>query len=80
MRLQAEREIDAAPSEGFLTVTEYEPDRLFAATTAFGPFRLHQRVTCAPGAHGGTRLTLTIDTRARGSLRPFFPSCGDVFS
>jgi uncharacterized protein YndB with AHSA1/START domain len=60
-------------TEGRLTVTDYEPDQRFAATTEFGPFRLRQRVTCAPTADGGTRLTLAIETRARGPFRVLLP-------
>jgi hypothetical protein len=60
-------------AEGSLTVTEYEPDEHFAATTEFGPFRLQQRVTCASATQGGTHLTLAIDTQARGPLRVLLP-------
>ena len=59
--------------EGSLTVIEYEPDAHFAAATEFGPLRLQQRVTCAATTHGGTHLTLTIDTQARGPLGVLLP-------
>ncbi len=59
--------------EGAVTVTEYRPDRDFAAVAEFGPFRLRQQVLCSPGATGGTRLTLVIDTQARGPLRLVLP-------
>ncbi len=60
-------------SEGVLTVTEYEPDRLFAAVSRFGPFALHQHALCEPLAGGGTRILLTIDTRAAGPMRLLLP-------
>ena len=59
--------------EGTLEVTEYEPDRLFAAVSRFGPFTLYQRATCEPLASGRTRLHLRIDTQARGPLRLLLP-------
>ena len=59
--------------EGTMMVTEYEPDRVFAAVSRFGPFVLHQRAVCDPAPGDGTRLQLTIDTRARGPLRVLLP-------
>jgi hypothetical protein len=59
--------------EGTLTVTEYMPDRDFAAAMEFGPFRLDQQAHCSPAPTGGTRLTLVIDTRATGLLRLLLP-------
>ncbi len=60
-------------TEGVVTVTEYRPDSHFAAVVEFGPFRLDQQTRCAPGATGGTHLTLVIDTRATGPLRLLLP-------
>ncbi len=60
-------------SEGVITVTEYEPDRLFAATSRFGPFTLDQRAVCEPISEDRTRLRLTIDTRASGVMRMALP-------
>ena len=60
-------------TEGVVTVTRFEPDRAFAAVVQFGPFRLEQQAICSPTATGGTRLTLVIDTRARGPLRLLLP-------
>ncbi len=60
-------------TEGSVTVTEYRPDRSFAADVEFGPFRLAQRALCSPAPRGGTRLTLEIDTRARGPIRVLLP-------
>jgi hypothetical protein len=59
--------------EGVLTVTEYEPERLFAAVSRFGPFVLHQRAVCQPLPAGGTSIELTIDTRAAGPMRLLLP-------
>ena len=59
--------------EGTMMVTEYEPDRVFAAVSRFGPFELHQRAVCDPAPGDGTRLQLTINTRARGPLRLLLP-------
>ncbi len=59
--------------EGLLTVTEYEPDRLFAAVSRFGPFVLHQHALCEPLPGGGTSIVLTIDTRATGPMRLLLP-------
>jgi hypothetical protein len=59
--------------EGSLTVTEYAPDRDFAAVTRFGPFQLVQQARFTPAPNGGTHLTLVIDTHARGPLRPLLP-------
>jgi hypothetical protein len=55
--------------EGTLEVTEYEPERLFAAVSRFGPLTLHQQATCEPLGSGRTRLHLRIDTDARGPLK-----------
>jgi hypothetical protein len=60
-------------SEGVITVTEYEPDRSFAATARFGSFELDQRLVCDPVAQDRTRLLLTIDTRASGVIRIVLP-------
>lgn len=60
-------------TEGVVTVTEYEPDRNFATVVEFGPFRLDQRVRCSATPNGGTHLTLTIDTRAKGPVRLVLP-------
>jgi hypothetical protein len=60
-------------TEGVLTVTEYEPDRLFAAVSRFGPFVLHQRAVFEPLPSGFTRLVLTIDNRATGAMRLLLP-------
>ena len=59
--------------EGTLTVTEYTPDRDFAAVMEFGPFRLDQQARCSAASNGGTHLTLVIDTRAKGPLRLLLP-------
>ena len=59
--------------EGTLTVTDYTPDRDFAAVMEFGAFRLDQRAHCSPASNGGARLTLVIDTRAKGLLRLLLP-------
>jgi hypothetical protein len=59
--------------EGVLTVTEYEPDRLFAAVSRFGPFVLHQHAFCEPLPGGGTSILLTIHTRAAGPMRLLLP-------
>ncbi len=59
--------------EGLVTVTEYEPDRDFAAVVEFGPFRLDQAMHCLPASNGGTHLTLVIDTHANGPLRLLLP-------
>jgi len=50
-----------------------KPDRVFAAVSRFGPFELHQRAVCDPAPGDGTRLQLTINTRARGPLRLLLP-------
>ena len=60
-------------TEGIVTVTRFEPDRAFAAVVEFGPFRLDQHAICSPTTNGGTRLTLVIDTRAKGPLRLLLP-------
>lgn len=60
-------------SEGVLTVTEYEPDRLFGAVSQFGPFELRQRAVCEPLPGEATRLVLTIDTRAAGAMGLLLP-------
>jgi hypothetical protein len=60
-------------SEGIITVTEYEPDRHFAATSRFGPFELRQDVVCEPVGQHRTRLRLAIDTRASGVMRLMLP-------
>src|SRR5919112_5787103 len=60
-------------TEGALTVTDYEPDRLFVAVSRFGPFELHQRAVCEPLPSGVTRLVLTIDTTATGAMRLLLP-------
>ncbi len=59
--------------EGTVQVTEYEPDRTFAAVSRFGPFTLHQYASCEPLGSGSTRLHLRIDTDARGPLRLMLP-------
>ena len=59
--------------EGTLEVTDYEPDRLFAAVTRFGPFTLRQQATCQPMGSGQTRLDLRIDTDARGPVKLLLP-------
>ena len=60
--------------EGTATVTAYDPDRLAAFDVRFGPFELRQRAECFPEQHGrATRLRLTIDTRAKGPLKPLVP-------
>jgi hypothetical protein len=59
--------------DGNITVTEYKPDRSFATVSRFGPFQLHQRAVCDAVPDGVTRLRLTIDTRAKGSLRLLLP-------
>lgn len=60
-------------TEGVLTVTDYRPDHRFAVVVEFGPFRLDQRLSCSPGATGGTHLVLGIDSRAKGRLRLLLP-------
>lgn len=60
-------------SEGVITVTEYEPDRLFAATSRFGPFELDQQAVCDPVTAERTRLRLTIDTKASGVMGIVLP-------
>ncbi len=60
-------------TEGVLRVTGFEPPRLFAAVSRFGPFELRQHVVCEPLPGGGTRLVLTIDTTATGVLRLVLP-------
>lgn len=59
--------------EGVLTVTQYEPDRIFAAVSRFGPFVLHQHAYCEPLPGGGTSIRLAIDTRAAGVLSLLLP-------
>jgi hypothetical protein len=60
--------------EGMATVTAYDPDRLAAFDVRFGPFELHQRAECVPEQDGrATRLRLTIETRAKGPLKPLVP-------
>ncbi len=56
-----------------MTVTEYQPDSHFAAVVEVAPFRLEQQVRCSPGATGGTRLILIIDTRAKTPLNLLLP-------
>jgi len=60
-------------TEGTVTVTEYQPDRHFAAVVEMGPFRLEQQALCSPGPAGGTHLLLEIDTRARKPLNLLLP-------
>jgi polyketide cyclase/dehydrase/lipid transport protein len=60
-------------SEGVITVTAYEPDRHFAATSRFGPFELRQQAVCESVTAERTRLRLTIDTRASGVMRLMLP-------
>jgi hypothetical protein len=60
-------------SQGFVTVTEYQPDSHFAAVVEMAPFRLEQQVLCSPGAAGGTHLLLMIDTRAKTPLNLLLP-------
>jgi len=64
---------------GTLTVTEYAPDRDFAAVMQFGPFRLDQQARCSPASNGGTHLTLVIDTHAKGLLRLLLPLMRPTF-
>jgi hypothetical protein len=59
--------------DGTMTVTDYQPDRSFAAISCFGPFELSQRAVCDALPHGTARLQLTIDTRATGPLRLLLP-------
>jgi hypothetical protein len=56
-----------------VTVTEYQPDSHFAAVVEVAPFRLEQQVRCSPGATGGARLILIIDTRAKTPLNLLLP-------
>jgi polyketide cyclase/dehydrase/lipid transport protein len=65
--------------EGTVTVTEYEPVRAFAVVTQFGPFTLHQRAVLEPICSQATRLNLTIDTQAKGSIRFLLPLFGRRF-
>jgi hypothetical protein len=60
-------------TEGVVTVTRFEPDRAFAAVVEFGPFRLDQQAICSPATDGRTRLTLVINTRAKGLPRLLLP-------
>lgn len=59
--------------EGEVTVTGYEPDRLFAAVSRFGPFELHQQALCEPLPGGATRLVLAVDSRAQGAMALLLP-------
>jgi hypothetical protein len=59
--------------QGTLMVTEYEPVRVFAAVSQFGPFTLLQRAVFEPVPDGRTRLRLMIDTRAAGGMRLLLP-------
>jgi hypothetical protein len=59
--------------EGTVTVTEYEPVRVFTAVSRFGPFTLHQRAVLEPVSTRRTRLHLTIDTQAKGPIRFLLP-------
>ena len=60
------RSVGGRRTEGIVTVTRFEPDHAFAAVVEFGPFRLDQQAICSPATNGRTRLTLVIDTRAKG--------------
>ena len=59
--------------EGTLTVTEYTPDRVFAAVIEFGPFRLDQQATISPAPNDRTHLALVIDTHVKGLHRLLLP-------
>jgi polyketide cyclase/dehydrase/lipid transport protein len=59
--------------EGTVEITEYEPDRCFAALVSFGPFLLHQQVTIEPQGTDSSLLILTIDSRATGVMRALLP-------
>lgn len=59
--------------EGTMKITQYEPDRRFAAEVSFGPFVLHQQVIVEPVSQGSSRLALIIDTRATGPMRLLLP-------
>ena len=59
--------------EGTVEITEYEPDRRFAALVSFGPFVLHQQVAIEPAGPDSSRFILTIDSRATGVLRALLP-------
>jgi hypothetical protein len=59
--------------EGTVEITEYEPDRRFAALVSFGPFALHQQVTIESRGPDSSRLILTIDSRATGVMRALLP-------
>jgi hypothetical protein len=68
VRLQGKKRI-----QGVLTVTEYEPEKSFAAVSSFGPFELHQQVTLMALPGGSTSLLLRIDTHAAGPVRILLP-------
>ena len=60
--------------EGTATVTEYQPYRRASWDVEFGPFLLRQRAELAPEDDGAaTRLQLSVDTRAKGSIKVVVP-------
>lgn len=60
--------------EGVATVTAYEPDRAASWRVEFRQFQLHQDVALVPEEAGAaTRLSLSIETSARGPLRLLLP-------
>ena len=59
--------------EGAVEITEYEPDRCFAAVVSFGPFVLDERATVEPVGALSSQLTLTIDNQATGLMRVLLP-------
>jgi hypothetical protein len=66
-------------SEGIVEVVAYEPDHFFEAVSRFGPFLLDQRMEFAPVAEG-TRIDLTIDTKATGLMALLVPLMKRQFS
>jgi hypothetical protein len=66
-------------SEGVVEVVAYEPDQLFQAVSRFGPFLLDQRVSLTP-VSTGTRIDLTIDTKASGLMTLLVPLMKRQFS
>lgn len=59
--------------EGTVGVTEYEPNRHFAAVVRFGSFELRQNVAIEPIEANRAELILTIDSTARGPVRALLP-------
>lgn len=65
--------------EGTVEITEYEPNRRFAALVSFGPFVLHQQVAIEPESPDSSHVILAIDSQATGVMRVLLPLLRSTF-